>query len=56
MKESEVHDIYIAVQQSTKIIVGVAAMFDFQLCSPEKTQAYSQSTDKRVKSVYLYFP
>lgn len=46
MKSSLVHNVYVARQYSTKLIVSLAVIFNFRLFSTSVNQAYLQSTEK----------
>lgn len=45
-KESLVNNNLVAAQQKTKLVVGIAAIFGFQLFSTDVTQGYFQSSEK----------
>ena len=53
MKRSFVHDTSTARQFSVKLLVGLAALFDFRLFSTDFTQAYLQSTEELSRDVYV---
>jgi len=53
MKTSLVHDSSKARQQSTRLLVGLAAIFDFRLFSTDVTQAYLQSSDDLMRDAYI---
>ena len=46
MKRLFVHDTSTARQFSVKLLVGLAALFDFRLFSTDVTHAYLQSTEE----------
>ena len=52
-KTSLVHDSPTARQHSTRIIVGLAAIFGFRLFSTDVTQAYLQSSTDLLRDVYM---
>lgn len=56
MRQSLVHNTTVARQQSTKLVVGIAAIFGFNLFSSDITQAYLQNSEKLMRDVYLNPP
>lgn len=53
LKTSLVHDSATSKHTSTKVLVGLAAIFGFRLFSTDVTQAYLQSADKLVRDIYI---
>ena len=53
MKTSLVHDSATSRQISTRILVGLAAIFGFRLFSTDVTQAYLQSSSDLMREVYI---
>ena len=53
LKLSFVHDTSTAVQFSVKLLVGLAALFEFRLFSTDVTQAYLHSTEELSRDVYV---
>ena len=53
LKTSLVHNSPTSRQYSTRILVGLAAIFGFRLFSTDVTQAYLQSAEKLMRDVYV---
>ena len=53
LKSSLVHENRTARQFSVKILVGLAAVFDFRLFSTDVTQAYLRSAEDLMRDVYI---
>lgn len=53
LKTSLVHDSATSKQNSTKMLVGLAAVLGFRLLSTDVTQAYLQSADKLMRDIYI---
>lgn len=53
LKTSLVHDAATARQYSTKVLIGLAAVFGFRLFSTDVTQAFLQSADELMCDVYI---
>jgi Reverse transcriptase (RNA-dependent DNA polymerase) len=52
-KTSLVHDASTSKQQSTKLLIGLAAIFGYMIFSTDVTQAYLQSAEPLLRDVYI---
>jgi Reverse transcriptase (RNA-dependent DNA polymerase) len=52
-KTSLVHDASTSKQQSTKLLIGLAAIFGYRIFSTDVTQAYLQSAEPLMRDVYI---
>jgi Reverse transcriptase (RNA-dependent DNA polymerase) len=52
-KASLVHDAFKSKQQSTKLLIGLAAIFAYRIFSTYVTQAYLQSAEPLMRDVYI---
>jgi hypothetical protein len=52
-KSTLVHDASTSMQQSTKLLIGLAAIFGYRIFSTDVTQAYLQSAEPLMSDVYI---
>jgi hypothetical protein len=52
-KTSLVHDASTSKQQSTKLLIGLAAIFGYWIFSTDVTQAFLQSAEPLMRYVYI---
>jgi hypothetical protein len=52
-KTSLVHDAYTSKQQSSKLLIGLAASFGYRIFSTDVTQGYLQSPKPSMRCVYI---
>lgn len=54
LKNHLVHKISVAKQQTTKILIGIAAIFGFRMFSTDVTPVYIQSIENLKRYIYIY--